>query len=84
MKLFELKAKGTDLKLAGFSKSVDEKLQVYNEKLSILQTLLEQNSGLKRSASMSHLKQQASDSFIKTLTDRIEELEMSNYSMKIE
>jgi hypothetical protein len=84
MKLFELKSKGTELKLTGFSKSVEEKLQVYNEKISILQTMLEQNSDFKRSASRSNLKQQASDSFIKTLTDRIEELEMSNYSMRIE
>jgi hypothetical protein len=46
--------------------------------------MLDQNSDLKRSASKSNLKQQASESFIKTLTEKIEELEMSNYSMRIE
>ena len=74
-----------ELKLNGFSKLVDERVEVYDTKVCILESLMAQNQSKQRSASMkSSVNMQACDNLIKTLSLKIEQLENANFTLKLE
>ncbi len=70
-----------ELKLSGFYERID----VYDAKINILDTIVQQNTNKQKSASMkSSVNMQACDNLIKTLSSKIEELENSNFAIKLE
>lgn len=72
-----------ELKLNIFSKQVDERVNAYDDKVSYLETIVQNNAGKQRSASMkSNANIQACDNLIKALSSKIEQLENSNFALK--
>lgn len=85
LRLFELQVKRFDVKLSGHSKTIEERLGLFEDRVSILDALVEQKSAAaKGQAARGQSAKQACEALVKTLTDKVEGLETRQFSLQLE
>lgn len=84
-KVFELKSKALELRIAGLSKLVDDRVAVTETRVSVAESLLEQLSTSARRLGAKEAKQnKAGETLLSALQQKLETLENENMNLRLE